>query len=65
VGRQIFESFLISIWYSQGCGKPGHWMRDGLCKPEDVAAKVARDYAAFQASSRQRVVKSRRSAPQE
>jgi hypothetical protein len=26
----------------------GHWVRDGLCKPEDVAAKVARDYAALQ-----------------
>jgi hypothetical protein len=23
-------------------------VRDGLCKPEDVAAKVARDYAALQ-----------------
>jgi hypothetical protein len=25
-------------------------MRDGMCKPEDVAAKVACDYAVFQAS---------------
>jgi hypothetical protein len=23
-------------------------VRDGLCKPEDVAAKVVRDYAALQ-----------------
>jgi hypothetical protein len=50
VREKFFEQVLIQIRYSQGCGKPGHWMRDGLCKPEDVAAKVARDYAAFQAS---------------
>jgi hypothetical protein len=32
----------------KGCGVPGHWLRDGLCRPEDVADKMARDYAAYQ-----------------
>jgi hypothetical protein len=32
--------------FFKGCGMTGHWTRDGPCKAEDVAAKVARDYAA-------------------
>jgi hypothetical protein len=32
----------------KACGVPGHWVRDGLCRPEDVAAKMAREYAAYQ-----------------
>jgi hypothetical protein len=31
----------------KACGKTGHWMRDGLCKPDDVAAEMARKYALF------------------
>jgi hypothetical protein len=37
----------------RGCGVAGHWLRDGLCKPEDVAAKIARDYAAYQQAAGQ------------
>jgi len=29
----------------KACGKLGHWVQDGLCKPEDVAAEMARKYA--------------------
>jgi hypothetical protein len=29
----------------KACGKFGHWMRDGLCKPDDVAAEMARKYS--------------------
>ena len=32
----------------KACGKMGHWMRDGLCKPDDVAAEMARQYAYLQ-----------------
>jgi hypothetical protein len=31
----------------KACGVPGHLVRDGLCRPEDVAAKMAREYAAY------------------
>ena len=31
----------------KACGMLGHWMRDGLCKPEDVALEMARKYALF------------------
>ena len=31
----------------KACGKPGHWVRDGMCRPEDIAAKMAADYSNF------------------
>ena len=31
----------------KACGKPGHWVRDGMCRPEDIAAKMAVDYSNF------------------
>jgi len=33
-----------SRWPCRTCGKYGHWFRDGLCKPEDVAAEMQRKY---------------------
>ena len=32
----------------KSCDKMGHWMRDGLCKPEDVATAVAKRIAYYQ-----------------
>jgi hypothetical protein len=37
----------------KACGVPGHWVRDGLCRPEDVQAKMARDFAQFQQGAQQ------------
>jgi hypothetical protein len=39
----------------KACGMPGHWVRDGLCRPEDVAAKLARDYVAQQLAAGQQM----------
>jgi hypothetical protein len=32
----------------KACGKLGHWVKDGLCKQEDVAAEMARKYTYYQ-----------------
>jgi hypothetical protein len=35
-------------YLSKGCRVAGHWLRDGLCQPEDVVAKMTRDYVQMQ-----------------